>query len=254
MDAEPQLLDEALERRVLALWGSKLGADADALDQDGLVVLSDHRDFAADRRATLRTARGTLLLAAPAEGLVAASDPRAYVSDVADRAQGIGLLFYSAAGCIGKRDTRTRVLGEADRPLLDALQHAAGDAETEDADVDVIIRSRSGSLRTAGFSRLRHCSTRVSLRSTWASSLRQRRGTVGSEQRSSRTSPVGRRSADDACSTAATWKTRRRPNPPAGAGSPSGASSRSPRRSSLRLVSLLPRSLQRSARLALSCT
>ena len=30
MDAEPRLLDDALERRVLALWGSRLGVDADA--------------------------------------------------------------------------------------------------------------------------------------------------------------------------------------------------------------------------------
>lgn len=137
MDTEPQLLDDALERRVLALWGSTLGVDADALDQDGLVVVSDGRGFAAERRAMVRTARGTLLLAAPAEALVAAADPGAYVIDVADRAHGIGLLHYHAAACVGKPDMRTRVLGVADRPLLDALQHATGDAATEEADVDV---------------------------------------------------------------------------------------------------------------------
>lgn len=136
-DAEPQLVDDALEGRVLSHWGRVLGVDANALDQDGLVVVGDHRDFAAERRATVRTARGTLLLAAPADAAVAVADPASYVTYVAERARGIGFLHYRGTAPVGNPDPRTRVLGVADRALLDAVQHAAGGAATEEADVDV---------------------------------------------------------------------------------------------------------------------
>jgi GNAT superfamily N-acetyltransferase len=137
MAAVPVALERDLETRVLALWASLLGAEPALLDQDGFVVVADHRDFAADRRATIRTARGTLLLAAPAEMAVAAADPATYASDVADRARGTGLLHYFAGSPVSDSDPRVRVLGPADRPLLDELQKAAGAAETEEAEVDV---------------------------------------------------------------------------------------------------------------------
>ena len=137
VEPSPQLLKPDLERGVLALCGGLIGADAGALDHDGLVVVEDQRDFAAHRRATLRTARGTLLLAAPAEAALAAADPAAYVVDVAKRARGVGLLHYRGTAPTGAPDPRIRLLGAADRALLDALQHAAGDAATEEADVDV---------------------------------------------------------------------------------------------------------------------
>src|SRR4051812_4800137 len=59
-------------------------ADARSLDRDGLVVVGDRRPIAVDRRATVRTARGTLLLAAPAE-TAAPADAAAYVVDVENR-------------------------------------------------------------------------------------------------------------------------------------------------------------------------
>src|SRR3954447_2093919 len=70
-EPSPQLLGADLEQRVLSLWGSILGVDCDTLDRDGIVVVADHRDFAAHRRAMVRTARGTLLLVAPAEAVTA---------------------------------------------------------------------------------------------------------------------------------------------------------------------------------------
>ena len=135
--AVPEALERGLEKRVLALWGSVLGVETSLLDRDGLVVVEDHRDFAAQRRATIRTARGTLLLAAPAEKLIAVADPAAYSSDVAARATGIGLLHYLAGPYAGGRDPRVRTLGAMDRPLLDALQKAAGVEASEEAEVDV---------------------------------------------------------------------------------------------------------------------
>ena len=130
-------MPNGLEARVLALWGGVLGVAESALDSDGLVVVSDPRPFAAERRATVRTARGTLLLAAPAEAAAVAANPAAYVVDVAERARGVGLLHYAESAPDGDPDPRTRVLDVSDRPLLDALQHAAGEAATEEADVDV---------------------------------------------------------------------------------------------------------------------
>jgi hypothetical protein len=137
VDAMPEVLDRELEQRVLAFWGSVLGVEAGSLGRTGLVVLADPRDFAAQRRATIRTARGTLLLAAPAEESVAAAEPVAYAADVAARAHGIGLLHYLADPPAGERDPRIRVLGAADRTLLEGLQKAAGAAAREEAEVDV---------------------------------------------------------------------------------------------------------------------
>lgn len=136
-DIRPERLDSALEQRVLTLWAGELGVEAGLLDRDGLVVAVDHRDFAAQRRATIRTARGTLLLAAPTEERAAAADPAGYCSDVAARAHGTGLLHYRVGAPSGDRDERVRVLGPTDRPLLLALQQAAGADETEESDVDV---------------------------------------------------------------------------------------------------------------------
>lgn len=122
---------------MLALWGSALGVAADLLHRDGLVVAVDPRDFAAKRRATIRTARGTLLLSAPGEGSVAVSDRAGFCSDVEARAQAVGLLHYRAGAPSGDPDRRVRVLGASDRPLLLALQEAAGAAASEEAEVDV---------------------------------------------------------------------------------------------------------------------
>ena len=135
--AVPQALERALEQRVLALWGSVLCVEARVVDRDGFVVIEDPRDFAAQRRATIRTARGTLILVAPSERQVAVADPAAYFSDVAERAQGVGLLHYLAGTPAGDRDPRVRVLEAVDSPLLDALQAAAGAGATEEAEVDV---------------------------------------------------------------------------------------------------------------------
>ena len=44
MEPEPRLLGDALEGRVLALWGGVLGVDAAALDRDGLVVVAGGRN------------------------------------------------------------------------------------------------------------------------------------------------------------------------------------------------------------------
>ena len=136
-DLRPEPLERGLEKRVLALWGGLLGVEAGLLDRDGLVVVVDHRELAAERRATIRTARGTLLLAAPAEEPVAVGDPAAYASDVTARPQGIGLLHYVTGPPGGDRDPRVHVLGAVDRPLLDALQESAGATASEEADVDV---------------------------------------------------------------------------------------------------------------------
>lgn len=137
MPAVPQDLERALEERVLARWGAELVVEAHTLDRDGLVVVEDPRDFAAERRATIRTARGTLLLAAPSERRVALADPAAYSSDVAERAQATGLLHCPSWPPAGNRDPRVRVLDAGDRPLLDALQTVAGPDATEEAEVDV---------------------------------------------------------------------------------------------------------------------
>jgi GNAT superfamily N-acetyltransferase len=134
VDTLPQRLEGDLEWRVLAYWAGRLGVDPDALDRDGLVVLVDGRELAVGRRTTIRTARGTLLLADPAEVATAAADPAAYVADVEARARGVGLIHYG--GTTGA-DPRVRVLGAADRLLLEELQRAAGDDATEEADVDV---------------------------------------------------------------------------------------------------------------------
>jgi GNAT superfamily N-acetyltransferase len=133
----PERLAPELERRVLAFWAEELHVHMEELDRDGLLVVTDPRDFAAARRATIRTARGTLLLAAPVEAAVAAADPEAYAADVAARPRGVGLLHYRATAPDGDPDPRIRVLGGADRALLDALQEAAGADATEEADVDV---------------------------------------------------------------------------------------------------------------------
>lgn len=137
MTAVPQALERGLEERVLARWGAELGVEARALDRDGFVVIEDPRDFAAERRATIRTARGTLLLAAPAEKRFAVADPAAYSSDVAERARATGLLHYLPGPPAGGRDPRVRVLEAGDRPLLDVLQTAAGADATKEAEVDV---------------------------------------------------------------------------------------------------------------------
>jgi GNAT superfamily N-acetyltransferase len=123
--------------RVLTLWASLLGVEPGVLDRDGLVVVEDPRSFAAQRRATFRTARGTLVLAAPSETAVAVADPRSYVADVAARAEAVGLFHYLAAPIAAGPDPRVRVLGALDRPLLAALQKTAGAAASEEADVDV---------------------------------------------------------------------------------------------------------------------
>jgi GNAT superfamily N-acetyltransferase len=137
VEAVPEVLERGLEQRVLAFWGHVLGVEAGPLDRDGFVPVADQREFAAKRRATIRTARGTFLLAAPAEERVAVAEPEVYSADVAARAHAIGLLHYLAGAPVGERDPRVRVLGPADRPLLDELQNAAGAAATEEAEVDV---------------------------------------------------------------------------------------------------------------------
>ena len=137
MVTSPEVLERGLERSVLAFWAGVLGAQADVLDSDGLVAVVDHRDFAANRRATIRTSRGTLLLAAPAEEGVAVAEPAIYVADVEARAHGVGLLHYLAGPSPGNRDPRVRTLEPDDRPLLNQLQKAAGPAATEEAEVDV---------------------------------------------------------------------------------------------------------------------
>jgi hypothetical protein len=137
MAAVPEMLERDLEQRVLAFWGGVLGVDEHVLDRDGLVVVEDHRDIAARRRATILTARGKLVLAAAAEQAVARADPAAYAADVVARADGIGLLHYLGGPPAGKRDPRVRVLGAADRALLGELHEAAGADASEEADVDV---------------------------------------------------------------------------------------------------------------------
>lgn len=122
---------------MLAHWGAVLGVAAGVLHQDGFVVVADQRDFAADRRATIRTARGTLVLAAPAEEAVARDDPAGYCADVEARVRAAGLLHYLGARPPGEADPRVRVLSAADRPLLDALKERAGAEATEEADVEV---------------------------------------------------------------------------------------------------------------------
>jgi GNAT superfamily N-acetyltransferase len=135
--AAPEALERDLEQRVLTFWGSVLGVEAGLLDRDGFVVVEDPRDFAARRRASIRTARGTLLLPAPGEKQVAVAAPADYAADVAARARAVGLLHYRATPPAGDRDPRVRLLDAADRPLLDALQAAAGADASEEAEVDV---------------------------------------------------------------------------------------------------------------------
>ena len=137
MVAVPEALERGLEQRVLAFWGGQLDVEPASLDRDGLVVVEDPRDFAAERRATIRTARGALLLAAPARKSLADVDPAAFASDVAARARAVGLLHYLGGPPAHDRDRRVRVLAAKDRPLLDALQQAAGADESEEAEVDV---------------------------------------------------------------------------------------------------------------------
>jgi hypothetical protein len=57
----PELLERELEKRVLTLWSGVLGVETGSLDRDGPVMVVDPRDFAAQRRATIQTARGTLI-------------------------------------------------------------------------------------------------------------------------------------------------------------------------------------------------
>jgi GNAT superfamily N-acetyltransferase len=122
---------------VLAFWAGVLGVDVEALDRDGLAVVPDPRDFAAERRATIHTARGTLLLVPQGDAAAAAADPAGYAADVAARARGVGFLHYRDSAPGGEPDARIRVLGGADRTLLEALQEAAGADATEEAEVDV---------------------------------------------------------------------------------------------------------------------
>jgi GNAT superfamily N-acetyltransferase len=133
----PARLELELEQRVLAHWGAVLRVTPAVLDREGYVVVADPRDFAADRRATIRIVRGTFLLAAPAEESVARADPAGYCADVEARARAAGLLHYLVALPPGDGDPRVRVLGPADRLLLDALKERAGADATEEADVEV---------------------------------------------------------------------------------------------------------------------
>ena len=135
--AVSQHLGRAFEKRVLDLWAVVLGVDASLLDSDGMVVVEDRRHFAAHRRATIRTARGTILLVAPSEMQVAVADPHAYSSDVMERARATGLLHYLVGAPAGSLDPRVRVLDAGDRPLLDALQTEAGADASQEAEVDV---------------------------------------------------------------------------------------------------------------------
>jgi Acetyltransferase (GNAT) family len=135
--AVPETLERGLEERVLEHWGNALRVDPGLLDRDGLVVVEDHRDFAARRRAAIRTARGTFLLAAPTEEPVAVAAPGAFASDVSARMHASGLLHYLGGPPARDRNPRIRVLSTEDRPLLDALQKAAGTEESEEAEVDV---------------------------------------------------------------------------------------------------------------------
>jgi GNAT superfamily N-acetyltransferase len=132
----PVRLEPGAEQRVLAHWGAVLDVAPAVLDHDGHVVVADRRDFAADRRATIRTARGTLVLAAPTEESVASADPDGYCADVEARARGAGLLHYLTRPP-GDNDPRVRVLGATDLALLDALKEKAGADATEEADVEV---------------------------------------------------------------------------------------------------------------------
>jgi GNAT superfamily N-acetyltransferase len=133
----PETLERRLEERVLAHWAGMLNVEPTLIDHDGLVVVEDPRDFAAVRRATIQTARGTLLLAAPTEASIAVAEPAAFAADVSARVHAAGLLHYLGDPPAGEGDRRVRVLTSADRPLLEALQKAAGADETEEADVDV---------------------------------------------------------------------------------------------------------------------
>lgn len=122
---------------MLAHWANAFDVEPALLDRDGLVVVEDPRDFAAERRATIRTARGTFVLAAPGESPIAVADPAGFAADVSARAGAAGLLHYLAGPPVGERNPRVRVLQPADRALLDTLQKAAGADETEEAEVDV---------------------------------------------------------------------------------------------------------------------
>jgi predicted GNAT family acetyltransferase len=133
----PVRLDPELEQRVQAHWGAVLEIAPAVLDRDGLVVVADPRDFAAERRATIRTARGTFLLATPAEESVARDDPAGYCADVEARRRAAALFHYLRALPPGEDDPRVRVLGAADRLLLDSLKDRAGVDATEEADVAV---------------------------------------------------------------------------------------------------------------------
>lgn len=131
------MLPRDLELRVLALWAGVLGIDSAVLDVDGLVVVTDPRDFAVDRRAVVRTARGVLVLAAPADARVAAADPAAFVREVEARPRGVGLMHYLAAVSRPMADTRVRRLAPEDQHLLDELLRTSGPEATAEADVSV---------------------------------------------------------------------------------------------------------------------
>lgn len=131
----PQRLDAELERRVLAFWSDTLDAEVSTLEAGGTVIVRDAREHAAGRRATIRTARGTVLLVAPGD---AAPDPDAFVADVVGQAQDDAQFFYLAAVPPGVHpDARVALLGEEERPLLEELHRAAGPDAVAEAEVDV---------------------------------------------------------------------------------------------------------------------
>jgi len=137
MSAQPQHLDRGLELRVLELWSEILATDVETLDRDGFVVVPDPRDFARDRRATIRTARGTFVLAAPGDLDAAGADPAGFAADVASRPRGAGFIHYLRAAPSGEPDPRVAPLDAEHRPLLDELHERAGADDTEEAEVDV---------------------------------------------------------------------------------------------------------------------
>jgi hypothetical protein len=188
MVAVPEPLGRGLEKRVLGLWGSLVGAEPALLDRDGFIVVEDHRNFAAERRATITTARGTLLLAAPTEKEIAAADPVANSADVSSRPRGIGLLHYFAGSPSHAPDPRVRALSPADRPLLDELRRRPAPRRPRRRRSTSMIPSLSGSSSATDCSRSRLCSTRAATLSISVCSSTRRNADAGSQPRSSATS------------------------------------------------------------------
>lgn len=122
---------------MLDFWSGELHVAVDSLDADGLVVVPDPRAHAAERHGTMRTARGTWLLAPPAAVAAVAANPEEFAADVAARAQDDALFHYLASDPRRDPDPRVCALGAGHRPLLDSLQRAAGTEAAEEADVDV---------------------------------------------------------------------------------------------------------------------